>query len=163
MKRGMLARGFNLQGLSAKVGSTEAKADIARLVALYGEVNQAASEVVGKAVAPIDWAAYKKTIKVEGFVDELEKAYKSIEFPKFVNNMAEEADEALAKLTTEAKVSMDASSIRVKELEEMLVKLEANRTTEDTTIAQIMEANIEISEEAVEEIKNQEWGKSIGN
>ena len=83
-------RAMDWVALSQKVSSDQAKSEINRLRDLHADFQSMAAKVSSEA-APIDWAAYRATIKTPGLVDTMEKEYNALNLPKFTNAVEAEA------------------------------------------------------------------------
>ena len=57
----------------------------------------------------------------------------------------------------DAETAMTASADRLVELDAMIAEAKANRTDENTTIAEILERHPEIAAEIEQEIKDDKW------
>ena len=62
-----------------------------------------------------------------------------------------------ATLVADAETAMTASADRLVELDAMIAEAKANRTDENTTIAEILERHPEIAAEIEQEIKDDKW------
>ena len=146
--------------LTSKASSAAARTELARLQQMYAKVDQEAA-TLSPTVAPIDFQSYRKRLDGATFVDEVEKAYKQLQFPVGTNTLASKADSKLNELFASAKSTAEQSSARAKELESFLAKLEQNRTTKDTTIDDVVALYPEIAAEVQGEIKKHEWMKGV--
>eukprot|EP00511_Aplanochytrium_stocchinoi_P003772 CAMPEP_0204822538 /NCGR_PEP_ID=MMETSP1346-20131115/732_1 /ASSEMBLY_ACC=CAM_ASM_000771 /TAXON_ID=215587 /ORGANISM="Aplanochytrium stocchinoi, Strain GSBS06" /LENGTH=157 /DNA_ID=CAMNT_0051948801 /DNA_START=183 /DNA_END=656 /DNA_ORIENTATION=+ len=157
-----MTRGIDWTSLSGKVTTTAARGEVARLRAIYDDLH-AANQQANLPVDPIDWKAYESKISSPGVTDAFMKAYETLELPSFVNTQATEADKVLNKLVGEAKSAMDASAARATVLEAQLAQMNASRTTKNTTIDDVRAQYPNIKAEVEQEIKDEEWGKSLVN
>jgi hypothetical protein len=146
--------------LLAKASSPAARSEVARLQQMYGKVEQEAAGL-STTVPPIDFQAFKKRLDGATFVDEMEKAYKQLEYPVGTNTLASKADAKLSELFSAAKSTADQSAARAHELEAFLATLQKNRTTKDTTIEDVAALYPELAAEVQSEIKKHEWMKGV--
>jgi hypothetical protein len=154
------AKKTDWEKLSAKASSPAAKTELARLQQMYSKV-EGESTLLSPTVAPIDFKAYKNRLDGAKFVEEMEKAYKEIVYPVGSNTLAAKAETKLNELFGAAKATADQSAARAKELESFLGKLQANRTTKDTTIDDVVALYPELDAEVSQEIKKNEWMKGV--
>ena len=89
--------------LAGKVSTDGARADVARLRDLVGEI-QAEHQKFSGSPAPIDFDAYRSSINTPGLVDQFEAAYNSLSFPTYAN---ESAASALADFDARTAVWVD--------------------------------------------------------
>jgi hypothetical protein len=149
-------RAMDWVALSQKVSSDQAKSEINRLRDLHADFQSMAAKVSSEA-APIDWAAYRATIKTPGLVDTMEKEYNALNLPKFTNAVEAEATDVFAKLVADAEESMNSSKARLEELEAMIEQAQAEMTTKDTTIDEVLARYPEIGAEIQDDIDNDRW------
>lgn len=154
------ARKTDWEKLVSKASSPAAKAELARLQQMYGKVEAEAS-ALPPTVAPIDFKAYRTRLDGAAFVDEMEKAYKELQYPVGTNTLAAKADAKLNELFASAKATAEESANRARELEAFLGKLQANRTTKDTTVDDVVALYPDLDAEVQQEIKKHEWMKGV--
>eukprot|EP00942_MAST-04A_sp_MAST-4A-sp1_P009560 g9560.t1 len=147
-------RAVDWLALSGKVTTDGARTDVNRLRDLYDEINAAAKMYEGE-VAAIDFAGYRKDISAPGIVDEFEVQIKLSE--STVADMNAKMDQILADASTMREESVS----RLAELESMIAEAEANKTTRDTTIDEVLARYPHIAEEIDDEIENHQWWKDV--
>ena len=122
----------------------------------------AQAEKYKAAPAPVDFAGAKKSIRDQELVAELESFYKSAKLPSetYEWDAQDKAfkEEHLAQVKEQAAFYADLKADLAKEIEFQ----KATRTTEDTTVYDLMCNNPTIHEEIEDEIENREWFKDIG-
>ena len=152
----------NWDNLMSKAKTPFARSEIARLQQAFGKIEQEAA-AVSATVPPIDFKLFREKIGAEGasVVDALESAYKEIKFPEGTNTLASKADAHVQELLKTAKAKGEESTKRAKELSVFLEQLKANRTTKDTTIADVAALYPALEAEAKKEIKEHQWLKGL--
>jgi hypothetical protein len=114
------------------------------------------------APAPVDFAGAKKTIRDQALVAELESFYKSAKVPAETYEWDAEdkafKEQHLAQVKEQAAFYAELKADLAKEINFQ----KATRTTEDTTVYDLMCNNPTIHEEIEDEIENREWFKDIG-
>jgi hypothetical protein len=114
------------------------------------------------APGPIDFASAKSGIRDKEFVDILESFYKTAAIPSETH----EWDSEDQKMKIEHFEQVKEQAAFYAELKEDLLKeiafQKATRTTEDTTVYDLMCNNPTIHEEIENEIENREWFKDVG-
>jgi hypothetical protein len=147
--------------LAAKTTSPHAKAELSKLQGLYTKV-QTEAKLLSDNPAPIDFNGYKSKVRNVGVVNEIEQALKAVQYPVGENTTAGKAEAKLQELVGQAKASSEASGKRASELKEFLNRLQANRTTVDTTVDDVAKLYPQLEKEIEEETANQQWGKGLG-
>lgn len=122
----------------------------------------AQAEKYKAAPAPIDFKAAKESVRDKELVTFMEEFYKSAKLaPETHTWDAEERDFKMAHLEQvkeQAQVYKELKEDTLKEIE----FLKSTRTTEDTTVYDLMCNNPTIHEEIEDEIERREWFKDIG-
>jgi hypothetical protein len=113
---------------------------------------------------PVDFASAKKSIRDKELVEFLEKFYTSAEIPPEVHEWDQaDKDFKLAhmdQVKEQAAVYAELKEDTIKEIE----FLKSTKTTEETTIHDLMCNNPTIHEEIEDEIERREWFKDlVGN
>ena len=144
----------------SKASSPAAKSELARLQQMYAKV-EAESASLAPTVAPIDFKGFKARLDGAAFVGEMEKAYADLKYPVGTNTLAGKAEAKLNELFASAKSTAEQSAKRAAELEAFLGKLQANRTTKDTTVDDVVALYPDLDAEVQQEIKKHEWMKGV--
>jgi hypothetical protein len=114
------------------------------------------------APAPVDFSGAKKNIRDQELVGMLESFYKSAQVPAETHEWdKEDQDFKMAhfeQVKEQAVFYEDLKQDLLKEIEFQ----KATRTTEDTTVFDLMCNNPTIHEEIEDEIEKREWFKDIG-
>eukprot|EP00529_Nitzschia_sp_RCC80_P035674 CAMPEP_0113493012 /NCGR_PEP_ID=MMETSP0014_2-20120614/28371_1 /TAXON_ID=2857 /ORGANISM="Nitzschia sp." /LENGTH=174 /DNA_ID=CAMNT_0000386859 /DNA_START=48 /DNA_END=572 /DNA_ORIENTATION=- /assembly_acc=CAM_ASM_000159 len=114
------------------------------------------------APTPIDFKAAKDSVRDKELVGFMEEFYKSAKLePETHTWDQEERDfkiQHLEQVVEQAQVYKEIKEDTVKEIE----FLKSTRTTEDTTVHELMCNNPTIHEEIEDEIERREWFKDIG-
>mmetsp|Transcript_4348 Transcript_4348/g.13312 ORF Transcript_4348/g.13312 Transcript_4348/m.13312 type:complete len:172 (+) Transcript_4348:126-641(+) len=149
-----------LQSLSELLSSEEAKQELNRLRGKLGEIAKLKA-TYGEEPAAIDFEYYKSKLGPE-LVAPFESTFTALEFPSVVEAEVEGAAadaKASGEHVAEADSLIAASKARIAELKTMIATMEAKKTSETTTIADVYEQFPEIEQEVDEEINNHEWSK----
>jgi hypothetical protein len=122
----------------------------------------AQAEKYKSAPAPIDFGAAKESIRDKALVDAMEAFFKSAKVPAEVHEWDKE-DQAfktahLEQVKEQAAFYQDLKEDLVKEI----AFQKSTRTTEDTTVYDLMCNNPTVHEEIEDEIERREWFKDIG-
>lgn len=153
-------RSMDWLALAGKVSTDGARADVARLRDLVGEI-QAEHQKFSGSPAPIDFDAYRSSINTPGLVDQFEAAYNSLSFPTYANESAASALADFDAVLATAESATSASAARLAVLEGMITSAETTKTSADTTVEEVLARHPEIGEEIDEEIKKHEWWKDV--
>jgi len=155
-------RAVDWLALSGKVSTDGARTDVNRLRDLYDEINAAAKMYEGE-VAAIDFAGYRKDIRAPGIVDEFEAAYNSVVYPeiKLSESTIADMNAKMDQILADASTMREESVSRLAELESMIAEAEANKTTRETTIDEVLARYPHIAEEIDDEIENHQWLKDV--
>eukprot|EP00944_MAST-04C_sp_MAST-4C-sp1_P011397 g11397.t1 len=157
-------RAVDWLALAGKVSTDGARTDVNRLRDLYDEINAAAKAYEGEP-APIDFAQYRKDIQASNIVDEFEVStpYNSIVYPEIQlsEETIAEMNASMDKILADASVMREESVSRLAELESMIAEAEANKTTRDTTIDDVLARHPHIAKEIDDEIENHQWWKDV--
>lgn len=109
----------------------------------------------------IDFASYKEKIRSKDLVENLEKFYSSASPRAEKHEWTKDDQEAKAKLIEDAELEREKVLADIKYYKDRYAVLQANRTTRDTTAAQLREIYPDIAKEIDEEIDNREWFKDV--
>lgn len=110
---------------------------------------------------PIDFAAVKEKVRAKDLVDNIEKFYATAQPPAEIY-VWDEADKAeKTKLVEEAKVDREKVLSDIAFYKERLAILKTNRTTRETTAADLRQLYPDIAKEIDEEIDNREWFEDV--
>ena len=111
--------------------------------------------------APIDFSAVKEKVRAKDLVENLEKFYATAQPPAetYVWDSADKAEKM--QLVEEAKVDREKAVSDMAFYKERLALLKINRTTRDTTAADLRRIYPDIAKEIDEEIDNREWFKDV--
>lgn len=155
----------DFEAIAAKVKSPAARADVLALQAMF---RQAESELSATPAKPAYPSVNKAAIKNQAAVQALDKLLTAEWLsPEVVAALAK--DDKVAKdraalnqaLDTAKSVSEGAAQ-KAAELKAFLKKLEAARTTRDTTIDDVVKLYPQLEKQVQEEIANHQWGKGLG-
>jgi ATP synthase D chain, mitochondrial (ATP5H) len=125
-------------------------------------VADAQAEKYRAAPTPIDFGATKQAVRDKDLVTFMEDFYKTSTIPPETHEWA--ADDKAHKLShyeqvkEQAKVYSELKEDTMKEIE----FLKTTRTTDDTTVYDLMCNNPTVHEEIEDEIERREWFKDIG-
>lgn len=138
----------------------QVRSEVMSLQMAYAKVSQD-FEAAPKEVKAIDFNSYKAKVRDHVLINDIEKAYKAIKYPKntLQPNQADDAD--VKALLESAKDLTESSSKKAKELETLLATLLKSRTSKDTTIDDVAKLYPEIEAEIQKDLKNNEWGKGL--
>ena len=146
-------------------------ADVWKAAPIAANVNQfrawvatadAQADKYKAAPGAIDFAGAKSNVRDKELVDMFENFYKSAKVPAETHEW--DADDQKAKVEHFAQVKEQAA-FYAELKEDLLQEIEfqkSTRTTEDTTIYDLMCNNPTIHEEIEDEIENREWFKDVG-
>eukprot|EP00538_Stauroneis_constricta_P011879 CAMPEP_0119551410 /NCGR_PEP_ID=MMETSP1352-20130426/4675_1 /TAXON_ID=265584 /ORGANISM="Stauroneis constricta, Strain CCMP1120" /LENGTH=173 /DNA_ID=CAMNT_0007597467 /DNA_START=58 /DNA_END=579 /DNA_ORIENTATION=- len=162
------ARRFMSTATKAKV---DWSADVWRAAPIAANVNQfrswvatadAQAEKYNAAPKPVDFDAAKSKIRDTELVEKLQSFYTSAKLPAETHEW-DAADKA-AKLEHFEQVKEQAAVYEElkAELEREIEFLKSTKTTEDTTVYDLMCNNPTIHEEIEDELERREWFKDIG-
>jgi len=162
MLRGaLLLRSAGLSRVGEKLTDPAARAGLGQLRSTLDQLKREAEEAA-TADTSVNFAKYRDALaskQSKEVVQALEKEFKSVQLPKFVDDSADEVKVAMEKLTATAKDQMEKSKARAKELEDHIAMLEANRTTRDTTMEDALSTYPDIRKEIESELKNEQYLK----
>jgi len=111
--------------------------------------------------SPIDFAAAKAKVKATDLVENLEKFYSTASPPAETYVWSEEDKAEKSALIEAAKLDRAKAMEDVAYYKERVAILKSNRTTRDTTAAQMREIYPEIAAAIDKEIDNREWFKDV--
>mmetsp|Transcript_11258 Transcript_11258/g.18393 ORF Transcript_11258/g.18393 Transcript_11258/m.18393 type:complete len:170 (-) Transcript_11258:38-547(-) len=155
-----VGRAFDFVKASQKVTTKEAKSEISKLKSLLDSIKADKARFTAP-VADIDFAKYRELISSPGIVDALEKEYKNVTLPEFlIESNLENAKEVEDSLK-EAREALATSENRIAELNKTLEELLNLRTGKDTTMEEVAARYPELAKEAITEIEQEQWDKSI--
>ena len=92
-----------------------------------------------------------------------QQAYNSIVYPEIQlsEETIAEMNASMDKILADASVMREESVSRLAELESMIAEAEANKTTRDTTIDDVLARHPHIAKEIDDEIENHQWWKDV--
>ena len=158
---GLTRAGTDWEALINKAASPTAKQELARLAGVYARVG-AEAQAANVAPAAVDFAAYRKKLSNPKKVDAFENALKSLKYPESQLTTVQQQQAKLEELMNAAKTAAESSAVRAKELETLIARLSAGKTTKDTTVDEVAALYPEIEREVQTEAKEEQWGKGIG-
>lgn len=113
--------------------------------------------------SPIEFDSYKKKIRDNALVSNLESFYKSASVPPEVHVWSEEDRLEKAAQIEEAKKMANDQLKDIEETENHISHLKANYTTRDTSVGEMMEVYPDIAEEVEQEIVERKWFADVIN
>lgn len=120
---------------------------------------EAMAEKYSSAPTPIDFASSKSAVRDKSIVESLESFYKSNTPPAEVYTWSQEDKADKEKQIEEAKGRLAFTLEMIEETEQELAFMKANRTTRETSGADIMDAYPDVAEETEKEIEERKWFK----
>ena len=146
-------------------------ADVWKAAPLAASVNQfrawvataeAQAEQYKAPPAPIDFATAKKSIRDKTLIDSLESFYKSANVPAETHEWPKDDHDFKLALFAQVKEQAAFYADLKDDLQKEIEFQKATRTTESTTVYDLMCNNPTIHEEIEDEIEKREWFKDIG-
>jgi hypothetical protein len=110
----------------------------------------------------IDFKTAKSSVRDKELIDVLETFYKSAKVPAEVHEWNKEDEEFKLAHFEQVKEQAVFYADLKEDLQKEIEFLKATKTTEDTTVYDLMCNNPTIHEEIENEIENREWFKDIG-
>jgi len=137
--------------------SETSRRELAGLQKAVADMRDAMARMAYKGPEP-DFAAMKKQTKNPEFVEEFEKAYKSVTAPDMAMTQVDTLKKNFAELEAQAKKHATHATTRMAELEAELKSIEAQREKIGTmTMDEYFETNPELKKKIDEKIKNDQW------
>ena len=123
--------------------------------------SEAMAEKYSAPPAPIDFTAHKAQIRDQTLSSNLEALYKSATVPPEVYEWSQEDQAKRQEALEDAKNTVEQTLQDIKDTEEEILFLKANRTTRDTCVADLKAVYPDVAEEIDTEINNREWFKDV--
>eukprot|EP00002_Diphylleia_rotans_P012801 TRINITY_DN249_c0_g2_i1.p1 TRINITY_DN249_c0_g2~~TRINITY_DN249_c0_g2_i1.p1 ORF type:complete len:161 (-),score=47.40 TRINITY_DN249_c0_g2_i1:161-643(-) len=144
-------------GLGSRLRDATARAELDKLRMVITDLETQHRAIASK-LAPIDWDAWKATIRTPGVVDDLRKSHEAFSVPAFETSALEKrVQEVFATYKKESEEEAKFSVERLKELDAKIAALDARMALEDVTVEEELRNNPEIAREIEKEIKENNW------